>query len=397
MDPFLEKFVLTGTQLAKKVKKASKLLAKSVRDISFLARSLSKKERFRLSIIEQYIDEKEKNKLIHLIKQQKAEIKLVKKGWSFLISGKDLLPRLSFVKPEKRKLNPDLEVENKIRFWLENLDKKIKKKFYEKAFREFAGKAWIALPQYIAPNIIGPIHIKQALTLQLFSKEPLHFLLLAQNAEERKKYFKSIIELAPICATASQNFLIRNLAKAHNGFFLIEDLTNLEKKEKIYDAMELGFISFVKPTKTYRFDTNIRVIAGAQSIEPLKSELNYFHLILEHQHKDDDFTTLAQKLIVDDKIAIRTSDIFFLRKYIKFASKLDAEIPPELTEKIISFTTLLKEKEPVLKYCVTPKLILTISRLAKASARLELRSVVDAKDIERAFSIVQKSFGLELS
>jgi DNA replicative helicase MCM subunit Mcm2 (Cdc46/Mcm family) len=389
MDRFSEKISQTGKILFEETKKASKKLAKSIRDLSFLARTLKKKEQFALSLAEQYINEKDKRKLKALLKQQKATIKIKRKGWSFLISGRDLLPRVYFVSPEKRSLNPDLEVESKTRIWLENLDKKIRKRFYEKNFREFATKAWVSIPQFIAPDLLSPQYIKQAFALQLFSKEPLHILLLSQSPEESKRYFKSIIELCPICSLASHNSLIRSLAKAHNGIFIIEDLAKLnEKRDKIFDAMELGFISFVKPSKTYRFDTNIRVIAG--STEP--SFISNFHLILEHKTQEvNNFSAIAQKLILNDKVAIRTADIAFLRNYIKFAAKLDVEIPPELAEKIVNFASQLKEKESELKYPISPKLVLAITRLAKASARMELRSLVEAKDVERAFSLIQKS------
>ena len=91
----------------------SRKTAKLFRDSALLARSLSKKEKFQLSKVEAFLNEKDINKLSTLIKQGKAQVRLKRLGWSFLISGKDLLPRILFVKPENRKLNPDMDVEAK--------------------------------------------------------------------------------------------------------------------------------------------------------------------------------------------------------------------------------------------------------------------------------------------
>ena len=83
-----------------------------------------------------------------LLKQKRARISVKRFGWSFLISGKDLLPVV--VSKEKK---------------ARDLNEKIKTKFYETRFEEFTERAWSALPHFVAPSLVGQLHIKQAIAL----------------------------------------------------------------------------------------------------------------------------------------------------------------------------------------------------------------------------------------
>ena len=101
---------------------------------------------------------------------------------------------------------------------------------------------------------------------------------------------------------------------------------------------------------------------------------------------------MKEKIISEDKVKINLADILFLKNYVRFASKLDAEIPQNLAEKIKDFVTNLKGKEAELPFEITPRTVIGITRLAKASARMELRSIVEGKDLDRVFGIVTKAY-----
>jgi MoxR-like ATPase len=418
------------SELGKKMWSGTKWLgrktAKLFRDSVLLTRPLNRKEQRKLAMLEEYIKPEEKAKIMPLLKQGKAQVKLMRYGWSFLISGKDIFPRLFFVLPGKRKFNPDMDVEVKQQLWVEDLDKKIKGKFFEMRFREFAERAWVTVPQFIAPNIIGLQHAKEAAALQLFCNEPAHILLLGDPGTGKTDILRSAAELSPISAfglgsgtsgaglavtVQGKKVLPGLLPKAHKGLCCIDEL-NLMKKEDyaaMYNAMEKGFITYDKGGNHYRFEALIKVLSTANpqgdsfktyDLAGLKGQLPFDSALLTRFHLTfivkkaslTEFAQIAEKIVSGDKVKVKLNDVLFLRRYLKFASTLDAEIPHEMADKITEFATNLKSRESELLFEVTPRTVIGITRLAKASARMELRSLVEGKDLERVFNIVTKAY-----
>ncbi|MEM4248583.1 MAG: ATP-binding protein [Candidatus Nanoarchaeia archaeon] len=404
----------------------SRKTAKLIRDSALLARPLTKKEKFQLSKIEAYLNEKDRNRLINLIKQGKARVRLIRFGWSFLISGKDLLPRILFVKPENRKFNPDMDVEAKDQIWLEEQDKKIRKIFFESNFKEFSEKAWTAVPQFIAPNLVGLIEIKQAAALQLFSPEPVHILLLGDPGTGKTDIIRSSAELSPVSSfglgsgTSGAGLAVTVQGKqvspgllpmANGGLCAIDEL-NLMKKEDyaaLYNAMEKGFVSYDKGGKHYKFDAKIKLIATANpsgdkfksyDLEQVKKQLPFDSALLSRFHLTflvkrvslERFAEIAEKLISEDKIKAKKNDVLFIKRYIRYANKLDPKLPNALAEKVKKFVTDLKEKEDQLPFEITPRTVIGITRLLKASARIDLRNEIEAKDLDRVFSVIAKTY-----
>ncbi len=399
---------------------------KLFRDSILLARPLNKKESFVFSKVRPYLKEGEEFKLQKAIKQGKAKIKLNRYGWSFLISGNDLRPKIFFVKPEKRRLNPDHDIEEKQQFWIEELDKRIRRQFFERNFREFAEKAWTAAPQFIGPNIIGLKHVKEAAALQLFCKEQTHILLLGDPGTGKTDILRSTADLNPIsvfglgsgtsgvglAVTVKGKYVSPGLLpKADLGLACIDEL-NLMKKDDyaaLYNAMEKGFITYDKGGHHYRFNARIKVLATGNpkgdkftsyDLENVKAQLPFdsallsrFHLVfLVKKATLNEFSEIAEKIISEDKVKINLADILFLKNYVRFVNKLDAEIPHNLAEKIKDFVTNLKEKEAELPFEITPRTVIGVTRLAKASARMELRSIVEGKDLDRVFNIITKAY-----
>ncbi len=402
---------------------------KLVRNSVLFARPLNKKEKFVFSKIQPYLKEGEEFRLQTAIKQGKAQIKLQRYGWSFLVSGNDLRPKVYFVKPEKRRLNPDHDIEEKLQFWIEDLDKRIRRQFFERNFREFAEKAWMAVPQFIAPNIIGLKHVKEASALQLFCKEPTHILLLGDPGTGKTDILRSAADLAVTSAfglgsgtsgvglavTVKGKYVSPGLLpKADLGLACIDEL-NLMKKDDyaaLYNAMEKGFITYDKGGHHYRFNARIRVLATgnpkgdkftAYDLENVKAQLPFesallsrFHLVfLVRKATLTEFSEIAEKIISEDKVKVNLADILFLKNYIRFVLKLDAEIPQNFADKIRDFVTNLKEKEDQLPFEITPRTVIGITRLAKASARMELRNIVEGKDLDRVFNMVTKAYLLD--
>ncbi|MBS3064625.1 MAG: ATP-binding protein [DPANN group archaeon] len=399
--------------------------AKLTRDAVMLARPLAKKEKFDILKVKEHLSESEFARLSRLVKQGKAEIKLEKKEWSFLISGKNLIPSIKFIKPDKRKFNLDYDVELKEQVWLEELDKKLRNKFLEQTFNDFAPRAWTTVPQFIASNLVGMADIKNAVALQLFSKEAIHILLIGDPGTGKTDILRAGADISPISAyglgsgtsgaglsiTASGNQVSPGLLPmAHNGLCAIDEL-NLMKKEdyaSMYNAMEKGFVTYDKAGKHFKFDALVKILATANpkddkfenySIEQIKKQLPFdsallsrFHLIFfVKQMSLEGFSKIAEKIINQDKVEMNKDDVEFLKKYIKYTYDLEIKLPDNLAVKIKDFVTDLKAKEAQLPFEITPRLVVGLMRMAKASARMEARTKIEAKDLERVFEVVNSA------
>jgi DNA replicative helicase MCM subunit Mcm2 (Cdc46/Mcm family) len=175
--------------------------------------------------------------------------------------------------------------------------------------------------------------------------------------------------------------------------------------------MEKGFITYDKGGHHYRFDALVRVLASANpqgdkfksyTLDGLKAQLPFdsalltrFHLVFIVKKANlSQFAEIAEKIVSEDKVKVKLNDIMFIRRYVRFASTLDVEIPQGMADKIKDFVTDLKERESEFLFEVTPRTVIGITRLAKASARMELRSIVEGKDLERVFNIVTKAYNI---
>lgn len=282
--------------------------ADKTRETFMLLRPLSTKEQWGVDSIKEYISEDTAKKIIAAVKQNKAQLKFKKKGFSFLVANKDLIPQLDSKK-------------------FKNLNKEVEKEFYSASFKNFTERAWQALPQYIGPNTLGQLVIKQAICLQLFSLESIKLQIIGKINSE-------MLECAEKLAL--------------NGS------ANISKVEKQGKAkFDLSF--FTKETKL------------------------------------EEFADIAEKIILGSKAKIKDADIEFLREYINRGREIEVEIPAHLSEKLKKFMVGLKKQEKKLNYKVTPSFVSCVVNLVKASARMELRPEVVSKDLSRVFEVVEKS------
>lgn len=300
--------------------------ADKAKDKLLLLRPLSKKEEWSIESLKEYVSEETAKKIIEKVKQKKAELKFIQKGFSFLVVNKDLVPQLDSAE-------------------FEELNKDIEKEYYTTSFKNFTERAWQALPQYIGPNTLGQLEIKQAISLQLFSTEPVKILILGKiNAEmltSARKLANSDVQI------------LTNFSADSEADFDKSILTKAEKKTKTADKFDLLFY------------TKVAVL--------------------------EEFEDIAEKIISGSKAKVKDADIDFLKEYIKHAKSIEAEIPNNLADKLKNYVVSLKKKEDSLKYKVTPAFVACVVSLCKASARMELRAEVQIKDLTRVFEIIDKS------
>ncbi len=390
---------------SKKLKVASEITAElakkaaeRTKDYSLLLRPLEKNEKFSLTRLAPYLNQEEYATVASWLKQNKANVSIVRYGWSFLISGKDHLPKI--ISKEK---------------YTDALNEKIQRIFFQWRFQEFAERAWGAVPQYVAPEMIGNLEIKQAAALQLFSPEPLHVLLIGSQESGKNEIINTVKEISDyaygtpedgVCIIIKDKKIFPGLLRrAGNGLCIVKNLARLRKDDEVilYRTLETGYVSYNTKLGRKRHHVAGSILTEVTPREPAEADKNAlpldpylvskFHIaFFVKQASLQSFSEIAEKLILEHKITIRKNDMDFIKKYARFAKNRLVEIPPDLAEKIKEFAVRLKtEREPQLPYKISPQLVVGIVRLAKASARMELRNLVNAADLDRVFRIYDKA------
>jgi replicative DNA helicase Mcm len=200
------------------------------------------------------------------------------------------------------------------------------------------------------------------------------------------------------------------LAQADNGLCAIDEL-NLMKDDNragLYNAMEKGFVTYSKGGSHLRFDARVNVIATAnprgdkfigEDIKGMKKQLPFdsalltrFHLVFLIRKPDvKQFAEISRKIARGEKKNIADADIAFAKAYVDHAKKISVKFPRELEDELVSFAEKLKMNEKRYVTEISPRVVVGLMNLAKASARFELRDTVEQKDLDRVMKLVETS------
>lgn len=312
------------------------------------------------------------------------------------------------------------------------LNEEIREKVKIRKFREFARIARNVLPKLIAPHIQGNEHIKRALALQLFAKERLHILLLGDPGTGKSELMRSTIKFIRKSSfglgsgTTSVGLTVTVKGKhvypgllplADGGIAAIDELNLMKDRDRagLYDAMSKGEVSYDKGGVHYRFPARVSVLAAANpkgdkfesyDVEAIKRQMPFdeallsrFHLVFIVKHPTaEQFARIARKVIEKEEGKIERlneGDVEFLRDYVEFARKIRVRIPKEVQKGIEEFVKEVKSVEGIKTVTpITPRYVEGIVRLAKASARMELRGIVKKEDLEYVLEIAKAALSV---
>ncbi len=315
---------------------------------------------------------------------------------------------------------------NYLKSYTEKTNPKIKEFILNKYFIEFSQNAFNIISQNLASEILDLEFIKKSLTLQLFSKERIHILLLGDPGTGKTQLLHSISELAPISSfglgsgisgvglTATikgKEVYPGLLPRANNGIAAIDELNLLKEEDRgsLLNAMEKGFVTYDKGAYHKKFDANVRLVAAANpkksqfkgnSLRQLKDEIPFdpalltrFHLVfLIRKPNLKQFIEITKKIVSSENKNLSKEDIDFIKGYINFTYSINnIEFPKDFEQRIINFITEVKKNENSFLIDISPRIVIGLIRLCQASARSEYRNRVQEKDLQRAFNILTES------
>ncbi|MBI5880774.1 ATP-binding protein [archaeon] len=386
-------------------------------DVIRRMRKLSGEEEKAIESLDWCVNEKQKKILSGLVKEKKIAIEQE----AFSVGG--LLESVTLPKlVVKKEAAGTKELVEEIRA---AIDERTKKTLFE----EFSKVIQDKCSQIIAPNIVGFETVKKAVALQLFSPERIHILLLGDPGTGKTQILSAATELAPISSmglgsgtsgvglavTMKGNEVMKGLLPmANNGLCAIDEL-NLMKEESrasLYNAMEKGFVSYDKGGHSFKFDAKVSVLATANpkgdkftgtTVEQLKKQLPFdaalltrFHLtFLVKKHDIEEFKKITKALLQKSKTEMTEKEKKFLKDYVQHAHSLgEISIPKRFEQEIVDFIADIKENERKYLVEISPRMVVGFTRLAKASARMELRREVVEKDVKLVKQIVTESLKL---
>jgi hypothetical protein len=161
-----------------------------------------KRDKFALNFLKNYLSTDDYRKVSRRVKQGKSLVEIKRMGYSFLISGRDLLPRVY----SSGKLDKEF-------------NKLVENKFYSEKYDQFSRNAWLVLPEFIGPNVLVERRIKLLLALSLFAPE---FKL---NIVDDSKEIKPLVKFVEVLGSVK--------VKTSNKTIKSSDLNIIEKNVRL--------------------------------------------------------------------------------------------------------------------------------------------------------------------
>jgi DNA replicative helicase MCM subunit Mcm2 (Cdc46/Mcm family) len=375
--------------------------------------------------------------LIPLSSRKKRQLKLFSRFLSdFNLKKVKKLMKLNFVGTFMTSLNTQFKLGSfpqlspivtdiEIKKIIDDVNRKVLYSAEKNAYKRFSEQASIEIPKFLERNLKGYKDIIKAASLLLFCKDTVHLLIIGDPGTGKTEVLRAVEEISPNSqfglgsgvsgvgltgTTKGKEFIPGLLPRADKGICCIDELNLMLKKDhaSLLNAMEKGFIAYNKGKTHKRINARIRVLATAnpkgdrfvgKGAKITKTQLPFNEALLSRFHlmfivrkpSLKEFKEIT-KHIVSKKHRYGVEDISFLKEYVDYAGVLKVAFPESLKNKVVDFIQELKEQEDNILREVSPRLVKAIIRLAKASARLELRPKVEEKDVVFVLNIIRDAY-----
>ncbi len=312
---------------------------------------------------------------------------------------------------------------------VKDLNMLIRKKTYEQSYRAFAPFAKERILGYIAPNILGMDDIKEAVLLQLFSKERFHILLLGDPGTGKTDILRSVSAISPInsfglgSGTSGAGLSVSMKGKdvqkgllllANNGLCCIDELNLMKKTDRaaLYSAMEKGIVTYDKGSMHKSFQARVKILATAnpvgdrfvgQSLSIIKQQvpfdsalLSRFHLVyITRKPGVKELVFITRKIIKSTATRLREEDLCYIKDYVAYALKQEVLFDKTHASLVADFIEDVKLHENKYLIEISPRLVHGIMRMAQARARLFLRDKTEEEDVKEAIRLVKQSLVID--
>jgi replicative DNA helicase Mcm len=388
-------------------------------DFLRLAKPLIGKQKSAYNFFSLYLEKDDLYNIKHLLKQKKVSVVETRQNITS-----------SFIEtPDFVTLHADSS-EKDITEYVVKLNHLVMSKINEGLYQKFSKIARDVIPKHIGAGLYGFDMVKAAVALQLFATEPIHILLLGDPGTGKTEILHSAVALHPISSfglgsgtsgvglsvTVKGNEVLKGLLpKADLGICAIDELNLMEEKDRasLYNAMEKGFITYDKGGEHYQFDARVRIIATANpkgdkfsgwTIETLKRQLPFdsallsrFHLVfLIRKAGLKRFVEISNKIVSGEGRQKNSSEDEFIKGYVEYAEPITVTIPNKFKQQIVDAVAEIKKNESKYLIEVSPRVVLGFVRLAKASARMQLRKEINQDDINFVKGVVAEGLRLDV-
>jgi len=304
------------------------------------------------------------------------------------------------------------------------------------------------LAKSLAPSIYGHDKIKEALVLQLAggvrkvradgvaTRGDLHTLLIGDPGSGKSQLLKRISKVAPKArftsgkgATAAgltasvvkDEFLggwsleAGTLVLANQGFAIIDEMDKMGKEDRsaLHEAMEQQQVSIAKANiqATLRCETTLLAAANpkfgrfdpydliANQIDLPPTLINRFDLIfpikdLPNREKDELTASFILSLHQDPQATVAELPTELIKKYFLYIrQKIVPRMSDEAVQEIKAFYVGMRnqgggEESGIKSVPITARQLEALVRLAEASAKLKLATIVTKADAQKAIELI---------
>jgi len=200
------------------------------------------------------------------------------------------------------------------------------------------------------------------------------------------------------------------LPLANKGLCCIDELNLMKERDRagLLNAMEKGFVSYDKANKHIQLQANVKVLATANPkgdrfagwiVETLKKQLPFdpallsrFHIVFLIRRPDiEKFVKITKKIVSEKKPESSKEDLEFVKEYVKYIDNIKPEFNKALEPMITAFVEEVKKDEKKFMIEVSPRIVLGIVRMSKASARMHMRDTVTKEDVHKVLWLLRNA------